>query len=149
MGYQKEENVWVSKPSAFPRSEYAASNHADNQTNEENEGNAKEEIVDVVEASCYEMHNETPPLEMNRGAPTYDMNNDSQAHDMSALIAYEAPMYRGEPLSSFEKQMLDMMDTFSTDQRVYYEMTKARFQHLDHQIKGVQEQHVELYYREN
>jgi len=68
---------------------------------------------------------------------------------MNELIAYEAPMNRGEPLSSFERLMLDKTDTLFSVQRAYHEMTEARFQHLDHQIEGVQEHLVELYHREN
>jgi len=58
---------------------------------------------------------------------------------MNALIAYEAPMNWGEPLFNFERLMLDRMNTFSTYKRAYHEMTESRFQHLDHQIEGVQE----------
>jgi len=33
------------------------------------------------------------------------------------------------------------------DQKTYFEMTQARFQHLDYHIEGVQEQLAELYYK--
>ena len=47
----------------------------------------------------------------------------------------------------FERQVLDRLDTLTDDQNTYFEMTQARFQHLDYQIKGVQEQLAELYYK--
>ena len=64
----------------------------------------------------------------------------------NALVAYQEPVYRGEPLSMFERQVLSRLDTLTYDQKEYYEMTQARFQHLDDQIEGVQEQLAELYH---
>ena len=46
----------------------------------------------------------------------------------------------------FERQVLNRLDTLPYDQKEYYEMTQARFQHLDDQIEGVQEQLAELYH---
>ena len=46
----------------------------------------------------------------------------------------------------FERQVLNRLDTLTYDQKEYYEMTQARFQHLDDQIEGVQEQLAELYH---
>jgi len=74
--------------------------------------------------------------------------SESQANEMNALIAYVPLVGRGEPLSNFERVMLNRLDTISGEQRAYYEMTLSRFQHLDHQIKVVQEQLVELYHRD-
>ena len=70
------------------------------------------------------------------------------AKDMNALVAYHEPEYHGEPLSRFERQVLHRMDILSADQRAYFEMTQTRFQNLDHQIEGIQEQLPELYYRD-
>ena len=36
----------------------------------------------------------------------------------------------------------------TAEQRAYFETTQARFQHLDDQIEGVQEQLAELYYKD-
>jgi len=107
--------------------EHEESSHAKTPVDE---GNAEAEEVDVDEA------------------PPYEMNEDSQAHAMNTLIAYEAPMNRGEPLSNFERLMFDWMDTFSADQRAHHEMSKARFQHVYYQIEGVQKHLVEIYYRD-
>jgi len=63
---------------------------------------------------------------------------------MNALVAYVPTMERGEPLSSFERDMLNRLDTISTKQKAYYEMTSLRFQHLNHQIEVAQEQLAEL-----
>jgi len=76
------------------------------------------------------------------------MNEEYFANDMNAFIAYQEPEYLGEPLSIFERHVLYRMDTLSADQIAYFEMTQARFQNLDHQIEGVQEQMTELCYRE-
>jgi len=73
-------------------------------------------------------------------------NEDVAATSQNALVAYEEPVYRGEPLSMFERQVLSRLDTLTYDQKAHYEMTQARFQHLDDQIEGVQEQLVELYH---
>ena len=39
------------------------------------------------------------------------------------------------------------METLSIDQRTYFDMTQTRFQHLEYQIEGVQDQLLELYYK--
>jgi len=63
------------------------------------------------------------------------MHEDVVANNFNALVAYQALEYRGEPLSSFEREALHHMDTLSADQRTYFEMTQARFQHLDIKLK--------------
>ena len=75
------------------------------------------------------------------------VNEDVAATNYNALVAYQAPEYRGEPLSMFERQVLDRLDTLTNNQKTYFEMTQARFQHLDYQIEGVQEQLAELHYK--
>ena len=66
----------------------------------------------------------------------------------NAIVAYQAPEYRGEPMSLFERQVLYRLDVMSAEQRAYFETTHARFQHLDDQIEGVQAQLAELYYKD-
>ena len=73
-------------------------------------------------------------------------NEDVATTSQNALVAYEKPVYRGEPLSMFERQVLSRLDILTYDQKAHYEMAQARFQHLDDQIEGVQEQLAELYY---
>jgi len=75
------------------------------------------------------------------------MNEDVDAANHNALVAYHAPEYRGEPMSMIERQVLYRLDVLSDDQKTYFETTQARFQHLDHQIEGIQEQLAELYYK--
>jgi len=75
------------------------------------------------------------------------MNKDVPATNSNALVAYQEPEYRGEPLSMFERKVLDRLDTLTNDQKTYFEMTQARFQHLDYHIEGVQEQLAKLYYK--
>ena len=75
------------------------------------------------------------------------MNEDVAAKNYNALVAYQALEYKGEPLSMFERQVLDRLDTLTDDQKTYFEMTQARFQHLDYQLEGVQKQLAELYYK--
>ena len=50
-------------------------------------------------------------------------------------------------LYQYLKDMFLIVDTLTNDQKTYFEMTQARFQHLDYQIEGVQEQLDELYYK--
>ena len=75
------------------------------------------------------------------------MNEDVAETPQNALVAYQAPEYRGEPMSMFERQVLHRLDVLSDDQKTYFEATQTRFQHPDHQIEGVQEQLAELYYK--
>jgi len=64
-------------------------------------------------------------------------NEDVAATSQNALVAYEEPVYRGEPLSMIERQVLSRLDTVTYDQKAHYEMAQAKFQHLDDQIEGV------------
>jgi len=73
-------------------------------------------------------------------------HEDVAPTSQNALVAYEEPEYRGEPLSMFERQVLCRLDTLTYEQKAHYEMTYATFQHLDDQLEGVQVQLAELYY---
>jgi len=66
----------------------------------------------------------------------------------NAIVAYQTPKYRGEPMTMFERQVLYRLDVMSAEQRAYFETTQARFQQLDDQIEGVQAQRAELYYKD-
>jgi len=46
---------------------------------------------------------------------------------------------RGEPLSHFEKRVLNWMDTMVSDQKDHYEFCVEHCQHLDDQIEVVQQ----------
>jgi len=72
------------------------------------------------------------------------MNEDAAATHYNALVAYQAPKFRGEPMSMFERQVLSRLDVMTEEQRTYFEATQAKFHHLDDQIEGVQVQLAEL-----
>ena len=120
---QKEEDNWIFRSNA--------ANRAENET--ANPGDEEEENVDGVQ------HMDESPVHSF-------VNEDVAATNHNALDAYQEPVYRGEPLSMFERQVLSRLNTLTYDQKAHYEMTQARFQHLDDQIEGVQEQLAELYH---
>ena len=123
MGFQKEEESWIFRRNAANKAENEAANP----------GDEEEENVNGVE------HMDELPIHSF-------VNEDVAATSHNALLAYQEPVYRGEPLSMFERQVLSRLDTLTYDQKEYYEMTQARFQQLDDQIEGVQEQLAELYH---
>jgi len=116
MGFQKEEDSWI-----FRRN---AANRAENET--ANPGDEEEENADGVQY-------------MDESLVHSSGNEDVAATSQNLLVAYQEPVHRGEPLSMFERQVLNRLDTLTYDQKEYYEMTQARFQHFDDQIEGVQE----------
>ena len=119
MGFQKEDDNWVFRRNAANRAE----NEAANPENEE------EENADGVQ-------------HMDESSVHSSGNEDVAATSQNALVAYEEPEYRGEPLSMFERQVLSRLDTLTYDQKAHYEMTYARFQHLDDQIEGLSLIHI-------
>jgi len=152
MGFHNEEDSWVFKRNVAHRAEHEASNHGD--AEEENARMHREdETVQVAEASFHRMHHSSshrvesptqPSMQHMEESPVHSfVKEDFAATNYNALVAYQAPEYRGEPLSMFERQVLD---TLTDDQKTYFEMTQARFQHLDYQVEGVQEELAELYY---
>ena len=130
MGFHKEEDGWVFRRNVAHKAEQEAAYHEDGE--EENARiNREEEHV---------QHMDESPIH-------FFVNEDVAATDYNALVAYQALEYRGEPLSMFERQVMDRLDTLKDDQKTYFEMTQARFQHLDYHIEGVQEQLAELHYK--
>jgi len=165
MGFHKVENSWVFHKSRTHREEHGGSNHS----NEEgvNAVPKEDDTVQAAEQSCYEVHHtsshrmeslaqpsmsqrmRSPSMEYRGGSPAPpSVNEDVAATHNNALVAYQAPEYRGEPISMFERQVLYRLDVLSDDQKTYFKATEARFQHLDHQIEGIQEQLAKLYYKE-
>ena len=55
------------------------------------------------------------------------MHEEAAATHQNAIVAYQTPEYRGEPLSMFERQVLYRLDVMSEEQRAYFETTHARF----------------------
>jgi len=102
--------------------EYGASNcdHADE---DEAAHHMEDEILQVVEESCYEMHNSSSHRVESPAQPS--VQEDVVATYKNALVAYQAPEYRGEPLPMFERQVLHRLDTLTDDQKTYFEMTKC------------------------
>ena len=123
MGFYKDEDGWVFRRNAGQRAEQEAAP----------QGNEEEENADGVQ------HMDESPVHSAE-------HEDVAATSQNAIVAYEAPEYRGEPLSMFERQVLSRLDILTDEQKAHYEMTYARFQHLDDQLEGVQVQLAELYY---
>jgi len=65
MGFQKEENAWVYKRNVVPRMEHKESN-CGHEDEDHDAPHAEDETVEVVEASCYEMHNSSPHIMHSR-----------------------------------------------------------------------------------
>ena len=120
MGFHKIEDKWVVLKGKDPQAEHEASN----------------------------LHNEDEDeaVPMDDDSPATQSVHEEVA--VNAIVAYQAPEYRGEPMSMFERQVLYRLDVMSAEQRAHFETTHARFQHLDNQIEGVQAQLAELYYKD-
>ena len=165
MGFHKVEECLVFLKSKTHREEHGGSNV----NNEEGDDTVpmEDDTVQAAEQSCYEVHHtsshrmespteharsqrmRSPSTEYRGDSPApQSMNEDVAVIHHNALVAYQAPEYRGEPMSMFERQVLYRLDALSEEQKTYFEATQARFQHLDHQIEGVQVQLAELYYKE-
>jgi len=124
MGFHKEEDGWIFIRNVAHRVEHEASNHGDGE--EENAGMHREdEIVQAAEASFHRMHHSSshrveslaqPFVQHMDESPIHSfMNEDVAATNYNALVAYQAPEYRGEPLSMFEIQVLNRLDTLTDD----------------------------------
>jgi len=65
------------------------------------------------------------------------------------MVPYVPLVERSEPLSSFERLMVNKLDFISVTQKEHYERAEARFEHLDKQIEATQEQLLILYHRDD
>jgi len=124
MRFHKEEDNWVFRRNVAHRAEHEAFNHGD--ADEENAGMHREdETVQAAEASFHRMHHSSshrveslaqPSMQHMEESPVHSfMNEDVAATNYNALVAYQAPEYRGEPLSMFERQVLDRLDSLTDD----------------------------------
>jgi len=115
MEFHKEEDGGIFRRNAAHRVEHEASNHGDGE--EENVGMHREdETVQAAEASFHRMHHSSshrlespaqPSVQPMDESPIHSfMNEGVVATNYNALVAYQAPEYRGEPLSMFERQVL-------------------------------------------
>jgi len=155
MGFHKVEGCWVFHKSRTHREEREASNL--NNEDEDDVVPMEDDTVQAAEQSCYVIHHSyreesptdharsqrmsSPSTEIRGDSPAPQlMNEDAAETPQNALVAYQAPEYKVEPMSMFERQVLYRLDVVSEEQRVYFETTQARFQHLDDQIEGVQVQ---------
>ena len=146
-----------------PHEEHGASNLNNEDGNEAVP--MEDDTVQAAEHSCYVIHHsygQEPSVDhagcQRISSPSVEIRGDSPApqsvHEegaithQNAIVAYQTPEYKGEPLSMFERQVLYRLDAMTAEQRAYFEITQARFQHLDDQIEGVQLQLVELYYKD-
>ena len=141
-----------------PQEEHGASN-----LNNEDGDEAvpmEDDTVQAAEHSCYVIHHfygqdpsaghagshrtSSPSVEIRGDSPAPQLVHEEAATThQNAIVAYQSPEYRGEPLSMFERQVLYRLDAMTAKQRTYFETTQARFQHLDDQIEGVQLQLAE------
>jgi len=125
----------------------------------------EDDTVQAAEYSCYVIHHSyrqepstdhagsqmmsSPFVEIRGDSPApQSMHEEAVATHQNAIVAFQTPEYSDEPLSMFERQVLYRLDAMTTEQRAYFEITQARFQHLDDQIEGVQLQLAELYYKD-
>jgi len=163
MGFHKVEDSWVILKGKDPQEECGASN-----LNNEDGDEAvpmEDDTVQAAEHSCYVIHHSyrqepsvghagsqmtsSPSIEIRGDSPTpQSVHEEAAATHQNAIVAYQTPVYRGEPLSMFERQVLYRLDAMTAEQRAYFETTQARFQHLDDQIEGVQLQLAKLYYKD-
>ena len=93
-----------------------------------------------------EHEDEGEAIPMDDDSPAAQSEHEEAA--ANAIVAYQSPEYRGEPMSMLERQVLYRLDVMSAEQRAHFETTHARIQHLDNQIEGVQAQLAELYYKD-
>jgi len=163
LGFHKVEGCWVFHKSMTQREEREAS-YLKNE-DEDDVVPMEDDIVQAAEQSCYVIYHSyrqkspvdharsqrmnSPSTEFREDSPApQSMNEDVLATPHNALVAYQAPEYRGEPMSMFERQVLYRLDVMSEEHKVYFKTTEARFQHLHDQIEGVHLQLVELYYKD-
>jgi len=164
IGFHKVENSWVFHKSRTHREEHGGTNL--NNGEGDNAVPMEDDTMQAAKQSCHEVYHtssnrmespahpsmsqrmRSPSMEYRGNSPaSQSMNEDVAAANHNALVAYQALECRGEPMSMFERQVLHRLDVLSNDQKTYFEATQAKFQHLDHQIKGVQEQFAKLYYK--
>jgi len=70
----------------------------------------------------------SPSVKIREDSPVpQSMHEDVVATHQNAIVAYQTPEYRGEPLSMFERQVLYRLDAMIAEQRAYFEITQARF----------------------
>jgi len=163
MGFHKVEDSCVILKGKNPQEEHGASNL----NNEDGDGVVpmEDDTVQAAEHSCHVIHHfygqepsadhagsqriSSPSVEIRGDSPApQSMHEEAAATHQNAIVAYQTPEYRGEPLSMFERQVLYRLDAMTAEQRAYFETTQARFQHLDDQIEGVQLQLTKLYYKD-
>jgi len=160
MGFHIVEDNWVILKGKDPQEERGASD-LNNEDGDEVVP-MEDDTVQAAEHSCYVIHHSygqepsagslrtsSPFVEIKGDSPVpQSVHEEAAATHQNAIVAYQTPKYRGEPLSMFERQVLYLLDAMTAEQRAYFETTQAKFQHLDDQIEGVQLQLAELYYKD-
>ena len=123
MGFNKVDDCWIFLKNKTHREERGGSNL--NNDEEADDVPMEDDIVQAAEQSCYEVHHtsshrmesptdhtrsqrrRSPSTEYRGGPPAPQlMNEDVAATHHNALVAYQAPEFRGEPMSMFERQVL-------------------------------------------
>jgi len=90
--------------------------------------------------------------EEQEAGPSQPAANDTAEqpmfHEDYAMVPYEEPVQRGEPFSYFERMVLGRLDSLATTQRDHFELSAARFQHLDDQIEAIQDQLAHIHFNQ-
>jgi len=118
MGFHKVEDCWVFLKGKTPQEEHGALN-----LNNEDGDEAvpmEDDTVQAAEHSCYVIHHSyrqepsvdhagsqrmsSPSVEIRGDSPApQSMLEEAVATHQNAIVAYQTPKYRGEPLSMFER----------------------------------------------
>jgi len=72
--------------------------------------------------------------------------NVKEDYTMHVLVSYEPLVDHGIPISPFERQMINRMDTMTRDKKDHYELCETQFQYLNERIEVVQTQLAEFQY---
>ena len=130
MGFHKVEDCWVFLKGKNPQEEHGASN-----LNNEDGDEAvpmEDDTAQAAEHSCYVIHHSygqepsadhagsqrmsSPSVEIRGDSPALQsMHEEDAATHQNAIVAYQTPEYRGEPLSMFERQVLYRLDAMTAE----------------------------------
>jgi len=130
MGFHKVEDNWVILKGKDPQEERGASN-----LNNEDGDEAvpmEDDTVQAAKHSCYVINHSygqepsagnvgsqrinSPSVEIRGDSPTpQSVHEEAVATHHHAIVAYQTPEYRGEPLSMFERQVLYRLDAMTAE----------------------------------
>jgi len=129
MGFHKVEDSWVILKGKDPQEERGASN-LNNKDGDEIVP-MEDDTVQAAEHSCYVIHHSygqepsaghagshrtsSPSVEIRGDSPApQSVHEEAATTHQNAIVAYQTPEYRGEPLYMFERQVLYHLDAMTT-----------------------------------